>query len=32
MPAAPIFTAIPFGMNATEMNARLHYGGGMEMW
>ena len=32
MPAAPIFTAIPFGMNATEMNAWLHYGGGMEMW
>ncbi len=32
MPAAPIFTAIPFGMNATEMNGWLHYGGGMEMW
>jgi TRAP-type mannitol/chloroaromatic compound transport system substrate-binding protein len=32
MPAAPIFSAIPFGMNATEMNAWLHYGGGMELW
>jgi TRAP-type mannitol/chloroaromatic compound transport system substrate-binding protein len=32
MPAAPIFTTIPFGMNATEMNAWLHYGGGMELW
>ncbi|MFC3093669.1 ABC transporter substrate-binding protein [Alteromonas sediminis] len=32
MPAAPIFSAIPFGMNVTEMNAWLHYGGGMELW
>lgn len=32
MPAAPIFTTIPFGMNTTEMNAWLHYGGGMELW
>lgn len=32
MPAAPIFSAIPFGMNATEMNAWLHYGGGLELW
>lgn len=31
-PAAQIFTAIPFGMNATEMNAWLHYGGGIELW
>jgi TRAP-type mannitol/chloroaromatic compound transport system substrate-binding protein len=31
-PASQIFTAIPFGMNATEMNAWLHYGGGMELW
>ncbi|WJG09001.1 TRAP transporter substrate-binding protein [Aliiglaciecola sp. LCG003] len=31
-PAAQIFTAIPFGMNATEFNGWLHYGGGMEMW
>lgn len=32
MPAAPIFSAIPFGMNAQEMNGWLHYGGGLEMW
>lgn len=32
IPAAPIFSAIPFGMNANEMNAWLHYGGGMELW
>jgi TRAP-type mannitol/chloroaromatic compound transport system substrate-binding protein len=31
-PAAQIFTTIPFGMNATEMNAWLHYGGGLELW
>lgn len=32
MPAAPIFTTIPFGMNSTEMNAWIHYGGGLELW
>lgn len=32
IPAAPIFTSIPFGMNATETNAWLQYGGGMELW
>jgi TRAP-type mannitol/chloroaromatic compound transport system substrate-binding protein len=32
IPAAPIFSAIPFGMNVTEMNAWLHHGGGMELW
>lgn len=32
MPAAPIFSAIPFGMNVTELNAWLAYGGGMELW
>lgn len=32
IPAAPIFSAIPFGMNVTEMNAWIHYGGGMELW
>ncbi|GAA0854138.1 TRAP transporter substrate-binding protein [Aliiglaciecola litoralis] len=31
-PAAQIFTAIPFGMNATEFNGWMHYGGGMELW
>jgi TRAP-type mannitol/chloroaromatic compound transport system substrate-binding protein len=32
IPASPIFSAIPFGMNALEMNAWLHHGGGMELW
>lgn len=32
MPAAPIFSAIPFGMTATEFNAWLHYGGGLTLW
>lgn len=32
MPAAPFFTAVPFGMTAQEMNAWLYYGGGMELW
>jgi TRAP-type mannitol/chloroaromatic compound transport system substrate-binding protein len=32
IPAAPIFTAVPFGMTATELNAWLHYGGGLELW
>jgi TRAP-type mannitol/chloroaromatic compound transport system substrate-binding protein len=32
IPAAPIFSAIPFGMNVTEMNAWLQYGGGMKLW
>lgn len=32
IPASSFFTAIPFGMNATEFNAWLHYGGGLEMW
>lgn len=30
--AAPFFTTIPFGMTTQEMNAWLHYGGGMELW
>jgi len=32
VPAAQYFTAIPFGMNANEMNAWLYYGGGMQLW
>jgi len=32
MPAAPIFTALPFGLNAQETNGWLHYGGGLELW
>jgi TRAP-type mannitol/chloroaromatic compound transport system substrate-binding protein len=30
--AAPFFCAIPFGMNAQEMNGWLYYGGGIELW
>ncbi len=32
VPAAQYFTAIPFGLNANEMNAWLYYGGGFAMW
>jgi len=32
IPAAQMFSAIPFGMTATEMNAWLHYGGGLALW
>lgn len=32
IPAAQMFSTIPFGMTATEMNAWLHYGGGLELW
>jgi len=32
LPAAQFFTAIPFGMNAQEMNGWLHHGGGMQLW
>lgn len=32
IPSAPFFTSVPFGMNAQEMNAWLHYGGGLELW
>ncbi|MGF1760417.1 TRAP transporter substrate-binding protein [Photobacterium sagamiensis] len=32
IPAAPFFTSVPFGMTAQEMNAWLHYGGGLELW
>lgn len=31
-PAAALFSTIPFGMNAQEMNGWLHYGGGIELW
>jgi TRAP-type mannitol/chloroaromatic compound transport system substrate-binding protein len=30
--AAPFFTAVPFGMNAQEMNAWLYEGGGLALW
>jgi TRAP-type mannitol/chloroaromatic compound transport system substrate-binding protein len=32
IPASVFFTAVPFGLNAQEMNAWLHYGGGLELW
>ncbi len=32
IPASPIFSSIPFGMTATELNAWLHYGGGLALW
>lgn len=31
-PAMQFFTTVPYGMTAQEMNAWLHYGGGMELW
>ena len=31
-PAAQFFAAVPFGMNAQEMNAWLYFGGGWELW
>lgn len=30
--ATQFFAAIPFGMNAQELNAWLYYGGGMTLW
>lgn len=32
IPVAAMFATVPFGMTAQEMNAWLHYGGGMELW
>lgn len=32
IPASPLFSAIPFGMTATEMNAWLNFGGGLALW
>ena len=32
IPASVFFTSVPFGLNAQEMNAWLHYGGGLELW
>lgn len=31
-PAAQFFTAVPFGMNAQQMNAWIYCGGGLELW
>lgn len=32
VPEAQFFAAVPFGLNAQEMNGWLAYGGGMELW
>ncbi len=32
LPEAQYFGAVPFGMNANEMNAWLYHGGGLELW
>lgn len=32
VPEAQYFGAVPFGMNANEMNAWLYHGGGLELW
>ncbi|MDE0841097.1 MAG: TRAP transporter substrate-binding protein [Porticoccaceae bacterium] len=29
---AAFFAAVPFGLNAQEMNSWLHHGGGLELW
>lgn len=31
-PAAQFFAAVPFGMNAQQMNAWIYTGGGMQLW
>ena len=32
IPAAQLFTAVPFGMNAQQTNAWLHAGDGLKLW
>ncbi|NIR51101.1 TRAP transporter substrate-binding protein [candidate division KSB1 bacterium] len=32
VPAAQFFAAVPFGMNAQQMNAWLYSGGGVQLW
>ncbi|MBD3648307.1 MAG: TRAP transporter substrate-binding protein [Pseudomonadales bacterium] len=32
VPIAQLFTAVPFGLTAAEMNGWLFHGGGMELW
>ncbi|MEN7548269.1 TRAP transporter substrate-binding protein [Rapidithrix thailandica] len=32
IPSAVFFAAVPFGMNAQQMNAWLYYGGGWDLW
>ena len=31
-PATQFFAAVPFGLNAVEINSWIHYGGGQELW
>src|SRR5918911_2326047 len=31
-PAAGFYTAVPFGMNAQELNGWVYHGGGQELW
>lgn len=31
-PATQFFSAVPFGLTALEMNAWLHFGGGLNLW
>jgi len=32
LPVADLFTSTPFVLNAQQMNAWFHYGGGLELW
>lgn len=32
VPAAQYFTTVPFGQNASEVNAWMYHGGGLELW
>jgi TRAP-type mannitol/chloroaromatic compound transport system substrate-binding protein len=32
IPASVFFTSVPFGFTAQEINAWIHYGGGLELW
>ncbi len=32
MPASPLFSTVPFGLTAQEMNGWLYYGGGLALW
>ncbi len=32
VPASVFFTSVPFGFTAQEINAWMHYGGGLELW
>lgn len=31
-PATPLFTAVPFGLTAQELNSWVNFGGGQELW